>query len=283
MKYLRAFALTLLLLAIALAATAANDAPFFFVQLADTQLGFTKGNSDLTTEIEHFTKAVEHINRLKPAFVIISGDLVNAAHNPKQIRAFWKVAREISPGIPLHLVAGNHDVGNKPTAADVGSYTKLMGADHYSFSYNGTKFIVLDSALLGTGSDTVLRDAQRKWFETELAAAQASKASHTFVCTHHPFFLTKPDEPDAYRNIPLAQRGDYLDLMNRYGVDYAISGHLHFVQTARDRNVTLVTGGPLSKSIAKPPVVGLCIWRVYKDRVESQFYGLDKLPESVKM
>lgn len=283
MKHSRILATALILLAvIACAALAANDAPFFFVQLADTQLGFTKGGNDMEIEIDHFKQAVADINRLKPAFVIISGDLTNAAHNPRQIREFWKVAREISPDIPLHLVPGNHDVG-KATAEDIRSYNKLMGEDHYSFSCNGTQFVVIDSPLLNDASDKTLRDQQRKWFETELAAAQANKATHIFVCTHQPFFLTKPDEADKYQNTPLAYRGDYLDVINRYNAQFAISGHLHHEQAARDRNLSLISCGPISKSVAKPPVVGLRIWRVYKDRVEQQFHALGKVPDHVAM
>jgi serine/threonine-protein phosphatase CPPED1 len=283
LRHIRTLSAALILLALLATAALAANAPFFFVQLADPQLGFTTKTNDMTVEIDHFKQAVADINRLKPAFVLISGDMTNATHDPKQIRAFWSVAREISSSIPLHLLPGNHDVTNTPTAADICSYTKLFGPDHYSFSVNGTSFIVIDSALLGKGADTALRDAQRKWFESELAAAQANKAAHIFVCDHHPFFLTEPGEPDKYQNVPLAQRADYLDLMTRYGVEYALSGHLHHEQAARDGNLTLISCGPISKSVAKPPVVGLRIWRVYPDRVETQFYPLDKVPESVKM
>lgn len=271
------------LLAAAFAANAADNTPFFFVQLADTQMGFTNKNVDMVPEIEHFKAAVEHINRLRPAFVLISGDLVNTAHDPKQIRAFWSIARDISPDIPLYLLPGNHDVGGKPTAEDVRSYAKLMGKDHYSFSYNGSEFVILDSCLLNDGSDKDLRDAQQKWFETELAAARAKNPAHIFVCDHHPWFLRTPDEPDKYYNVPLAYRGPYLDLMKRYGVEYALSGHLHYELIGHDGNLTLLTDGPVSKSTAKPPVVGLRIVRVYKDRVEHRFYALDKVPDSVKM
>jgi len=268
---------------IASAATAANDAPFFFIQLADTQMGFTNKNVDMIPEIEHFKKAIEHINRLKPAFVLISGDMVNTAHNPKQIRAFWSIARDIRPDVGLYLLPGNHDVGNKPTAEDVRSYTKLMGKDHYSFSYNGSEFLALDSCLISDLPDKRLREEQQKWFETELAAARAKNPAHIFVCDHHPWFLKDPAEPSKYQNVPLAYRRVYLDLMNRYGVDYALSGHLHYELIGHDRNLTLLIDGPVSKSFAKPPAVGLRIVRVYKDRVEHHFYALDKVPESVKM
>jgi len=62
----------------------------------------------------------------------------------------------------------------------------------------------------------------------------------------------------------LAYRQDYLELMKRYKVEYALAGHLHYDSTVKYGDLTIVAGGPLSKSVAKPPVVGVRIWRVYK-------------------
>lgn len=271
----------LLLFAVAFTAMAADN-PFFFVQLADTQIGFTNKNVDMIPEIEHFNAAVAQINRLKPAFVIISGDMVNIAHSPKQIRAFWSIAKSISPSIPLYLVPGNHDVG-KATAEDIASYEKLMGKDHYSFSYNGSEFLILDSCLISDSSDQNLREAQMKWFENELVAARAKNPAHIFVCDHHPWFIKAPDEPNQYQNVPLAYRSKYLDMMNTYSVDYALCGHLHEELIGHNRNLTVLTDGPLSLSFSNPPAVGLRILRVYKDHVEHQYYTLDKVPEQIKM
>lgn len=283
MNRLRMAALLLvLLLTVTCGAVAGADDGFFFVQLTDPQMGFTNSNKDVLPEIEHLTKAVEHINRLKPAFVLISGDMTHAVRDPKQTREFWGIAREIRPEVPLRFVPGNHDVG-KSKAEDVRGYQRIYGKDHYSFSYGGSEFIVLNSPLISDNSDKDLRDAQRSWLETELAAAKAKHARHIFVCTHQPWFLETPNEADKYQNVPLAYRGAYLDLMDRFGVDYCLSGHLHHTQEGAYHGVKLVTGGALSKSIAKPPVVGLNIVKVYKDRVEHKFYGFDEVPHQVRM
>jgi len=283
-RYRTLILVILLSIVLACAAVAADNTSFFFVQLADVQLGYTNKDADMIPEIDHLKKAVEQINRLKPAFVLISGDMVDKPHDPKQIRTFWNLIRDIRPDVPLYLVPGNHDIGFNPVRAEnVRSYEKIMGKDHYSFSYNGSEFIVLNSPLISDTSDKTLRDEQLKWFEAELAAAQARHATHIFVCDHHPWFLTSVDEPNKYQNVPLPYRSTYLDLMNRYGVEYALSGHLHYELIAHDRKLTLLTDGPLSKSVGKPPIVGFRIVKVYKDRVEHQFYALDNIPEHVNM
>ncbi len=270
-----------LLLLIAGCAPAAQS-PFFFVQIADTQLGFSANNADLKIEMDNFRRAVDDINRLKPAFVLISGDLVNDPHNPKQIRAFWSVARGISPGIPVHLVAGNHDVGSA-TEANVKSYRKLFGDDWYAFRYGGSEFVVLDSCLIhDADADPTIRDSQRKWLEQVLAESRSRKPSHVFVCTHHPWFISNAGEADQYFNIPNSQRQDYLKLFGRFGVDYALAGHLHKNALATGGGLNMITTSAVSKPLGPDPV-GLRVFRVYPDRVEHDYYPLDKVPDKIRM
>lgn len=261
---------------------AGNSNPFFFIQLADTQFGMTHGNNDLSPEIENFTKAVDHINRLKPAFVLISGDLINIPHDIKQTRAFWNVAGKISPEIPLYLLPGNHDIG-QPTKESINSYQKLFGKDHYSFNYNGSSFVILNSGLFWDPiADSDLRQSQRKWFEETLAAARVDNADHIFVCTHQPWFLTNPDEADTYDVIPKAQRTDYMELMRKSGVDYALAGHFHRESIARDSKMEMITSPSIGKALGKDPV-GLRIFKVYKDHVEHAYYPLEQVPQQVKI
>ncbi|MCE5198036.1 MAG: metallophosphoesterase [Armatimonadota bacterium] len=278
MRYVRAALIAAVLLAMAISVHA--DKGFFFVQLADTQLGF--GDSNLTQDIASFHKAVEHINRLQPAFVIISGDLINSSHNPKQTREFWKVAREIKQDIPLYLVPGNHDIG-QATAANVNSYIKLFGKDHYAFSCGGSEFIVLDSPVIyDSDSDQALRADQRKWFEDELATARKKNPEHIFVCTHHPWFFITVDEKDDYSNIPQDQRRDYLGLMKQYGVEFSFAGHFHQNAIAKDGSLQIVITSAVGRALGKDPL-GLRIWKVYPDRVEHTYYSLDNVPEKISV
>jgi len=251
---------------------------FCFVQLADTQLGFTNSNRDMDPEIRNFTKAVDYINRLKPAFVLISGDMVSTAHDTKQIRAFWRVAKGIRSDVPLYLVPGNHDLG--PTKAeDIRSYCRLFGDDHYSFSYNGTEFIILNACLIcDAGADSEMRTVQRKWFEERLSAARNNKAQHIFVCTHQSWFISSPDEADGYQNIPLAQRRDYLKLMDRFGVDFALAGHFHQNAVVHSGALEMITTAPLSLAFGNDSV-GFRVFHVYKDHVKHDYYPIDQAPD----
>eukprot|EP00122_Pirum_gemmata_P009178 Pgem_evm1s8485 len=57
--------------------TPSEFTPFFFVVLADTQLGLLKNNESWEEEMVRSRKAVQHINRVKPAFAIVCGDLIH--------------------------------------------------------------------------------------------------------------------------------------------------------------------------------------------------------------
>ena len=64
---------------------AAGSTPFFFLQLSDPQFGFMDNNKSISAETEAMNKAVTAINRLKPPFVVITGDFVNNSKSKEQI------------------------------------------------------------------------------------------------------------------------------------------------------------------------------------------------------
>jgi len=262
------------------APTARPDSGFTFIQMADPQFGMWSGNKDTVREEESFRKAVDHINRLRPAFVVISGDLINTAFDPEQTRVFWREARRIRPDIPLRLLPGNHDIWGADMAKGIATYTANFGPDRYAFSHGGSRFIVLNSNLVaGAESHPRLEREQRWWFRSQLEAARAARVRHVFVLTHHPWFLERPDEPDQYFNIPRARRTAYLDLMREYGVTMALAGHLHREAFGTDGALRMITTGPVGQPLGNDPS-GFRIVRVTPDRVEEKYYGLEEVPSS---
>ena len=87
-----------------------------FVQLADPQLGMFACDAEWSQELTMLRLAVQHVNRLKPRFLLVSGDLTNAWPGDKtrdvvaaQSASFKEALRELDPSIPLVLQPGNHD------------------------------------------------------------------------------------------------------------------------------------------------------------------------------
>ena len=70
--------LGVLLVALSASLVRAEDAkPFFFIQYTDPQFGMYASNANFSQETANFEFAIATANRLKPAFVVVTGDLVN--------------------------------------------------------------------------------------------------------------------------------------------------------------------------------------------------------------
>src|ERR1051325_699372 len=89
--------------------------PFFFIQLTDPQFGMFANNTNFVQETKNAELAVAAVNRLHPAFVVVTGDLVNRTGDKAQIAEYKRIFGKIDSTIPIYNDAGNHDVGNIPT------------------------------------------------------------------------------------------------------------------------------------------------------------------------
>ena len=55
-----------------------------FIQMSDTQFGMFTKNAGFAHETANFEFAVAAANRMQPAFVVITGDLINKEGDPAQ-------------------------------------------------------------------------------------------------------------------------------------------------------------------------------------------------------
>lgn len=277
---MRRIALLLLFVcALACAGSPAQDNNFTFIVGGDPQFGMNSSNKDFAFESANFEKFIADANRLKPAFVIVVGDLVNKTGDPAQLSEYLRIAGKLDPSIHLYNLPGNHDIGDKPTPEGIAAYTKAFGPDHYTFRAGRMTAIVLNSGLIHTpDAAPALAEAQEKWFAAELEKARKDGADPLVVFMHHSLFLKSADEPDQYFNIPQPQRRRYLDLMHKFGVNYVFAGHYHRNAVARDGELEMVTSAPIGKPLAKDPS-GLRVVTVRGSRLEHTYYGLDEVPQ----
>jgi hypothetical protein len=89
--------------------------PFFFIQLSDPQFGMFAEDKNFVQETANYELAVATVNRLRPAFVVVTGDLINKPGDKDQIAEYLRITGKIDKSIPVYNLAGNHDVGNVPT------------------------------------------------------------------------------------------------------------------------------------------------------------------------
>jgi 3',5'-cyclic AMP phosphodiesterase CpdA len=256
--------------------------PVFFINMSDPQMGMFAENRDTVQEQANLTFVVSSINRLKPAFVVVCGDLVNRSGDREQTDQYKRIIKQMDPGIPAYNVAGNHDVGNQPTAMTLAQYRKEFGRDYYTFDSGDVRGIVLNSNLIASPQSVPEEsEAQERWLIQELQRARKDGAKHVFVFQHIPYFLERPDEPDQYFNIPGAIRRHYLELFHEYGVSYVFAGHYHRNASGHDGDLQMVTTGavgvPMGESQSGFRIVRLAPGVV----VQSQYYDLGSIPRVI--
>jgi serine/threonine-protein phosphatase CPPED1 len=285
MKRLTTFTAQCLVMAVLLAwpVSARAGEPYFFMQLSDPQFGMFTSNKDFVQETANFEFAIASVNRLRPAFVVITGDLVNKPGDAAQIAEFQRIVGKVAPGIPVYNVAGNHDIENVPTPATIAVYTNLFGADRYTFRREGFVGIVLNSSVIHSPQRTTNQLAdQESWLRNELSQAHQNAARHIVVFQHHPWFLKSANEPDQYFNIPTERRTNYLALFREFGVKYLFSGHYHRNALARDGDMEAITTGPVG-SPQGGDKSGFRVVIVRDDRLEHRYYHFGEIPTRIDL
>ena len=272
-----------LLLALLAASLSAEEKPWFFIQLTDTQLGMFTGNKDFAQDAANFEFAVASVNRLKPRFVIITGDLVNKPGDAAQIAEYKRIAARIDKSIRFYHLPGNHDVDNAPTPATLAAYRRNIGEDWYSFREGDFAGVVINTTIIHTSSAVTDEVAKQKgWLESELAKLKSAGAKQIVVFQHHPWFVMKASEPDGYFNLPLATRQAYLDIFAKGGVRQIFSGHVHKSSVANDAEIEMIVSGPIGMPLSEEGS-GMRVGIVRDGRVDHTFYPIGRVPNQIKL
>ena len=253
--------------------------PYYFVHLSDPQLGMMENNAGFSQETKIVANTVSAINRLNPAFVVITGDLVHETGNAEQIKELKRLFGQIKETVPVYYVPGNHDVGQTASDELLAHYRSDFTDDRFSAVYGNTRLVGFNSQLIWAKRDT-LENEQYQWLENELKKSQ--KNDHRFVFAHHPVFIESIDEEDIYQNLPADRRGKYVELFGKYNVQYMFTGHLHKNHISHTGNLTIIATNAVCVShLSEPP--GLRIVKVYPDRIVHDYYSLDTLPEKIDL
>jgi len=259
MRILKTVFLTALL-ALTIVSCKKVSEPFFFIQLADPQMGF-KEHGQIERSVRLLGEAVDAINRLEPAFVLVTGDMVSHWNDSTELAAYDSLMACIKPGIKVYHVPGNHDY--RPFREDgVGSdaaYLERYGYDHFDFVYDGSLFLGYNSCFIKDG-DTAKEEAQYEWMVATLEKYKG-KVNHIFITAHCSMILEAPDEEEQYFNFQAPYREKYLKLCRDYGVDAVFTGHYHrprFVEHDGTQHITCTASGfPLGDGFSAINVVSV--------------------------
>ncbi len=177
---------------------------------------------------------IADLNQQDIDFVLHLGDLIHPVPAVEDLYLeaadrFKDQLTNLAP--PMHLVPGNHDIGDKPMHwAPAGSITSKyvelwrdnFGPDYYSFSHDSCQFIIINAQLCNSG--LTVEDEQEEWLQQEL---KNNRDKRIFISTHYPPFLHHAKEQEHYDNIAEPARQRLLDYCTHYGVEALFAGHVH--------------------------------------------------------
>ena len=262
--------------------------PFLFIQLSDPQFGLFEARGaapgDGTfPETALYEKAITAANRLRPAFVVVTGDLVQDPSSDEQHAELMRITGQLDGDIPIYFATGNCDVGNTPTADSLRIYRAKFGSDNYSFDAGGSHFVVLNSSVCLDPSEVPEEwDSVVAFLRNDLDV-HGPGSNHTVVFMHHPLFGKSADEPDdGNAIIPRERRRIILDLLRKHETLGVFAGHWHRNNYAADGDMLMVISGPVGFPLGDDPS-GLRIVKVYDDRVEHEYFGMDDVPIRVDL
>ena len=179
---------------------------FHFVVLGDAQFH----------DAAKFNRVIDQTRRLRPAFVIQVGDLIEGYNNDLDTiaREWRRFSDQIAPLTPVRFLAvpGNHDVYNGDKQIDPRLeelFEDAWGPLYYAFTYKNALLITLNSDS-AEGANQII-GKQLKWLEKTLAS---SNAEHKFVFMHRPPMLM-PNAEQLHA------------LFKQHGVSHVFYGHHH--------------------------------------------------------
>ncbi len=191
---------------------------FVFVQMTDIHLD---------TAVEHlafFEQAIEEVNEIAPAFVVITGDLVYGADTAtvSQAREWYDAYLSLAGSFdaPTYNVLGNHDVVGiyceEPLPTDPGyneqTYLDYFGPTYYSFDCNGHHCVVLDPNEFADEHQFYrIPDNQIEWLQQDIAY---SEGKPLLVFFHEP--------TPSWEN-----RTEVSNILRPHGTVAMFSGHWH--------------------------------------------------------
>ncbi|MEA3501857.1 MAG: metallophosphoesterase, partial [Actinomycetota bacterium] len=216
-----------------------DGAGFRFIVIADSHIRPPDQEIDAYPSNARLVQRNEFVvdlcNRIEAAFVIHLGDIVHPLPVEDTHVQAIDLAVEVYARLrhPVHFVAGNHDVGDKPDAlAAVPAVTEenypvfehAWGPSFRSFDVDDCHFGIVDTQVLNSSLDR--EDRQRRWLESDLEAAGES-GRRIFLFTHYPPFVRDRHENEHYDNIAEPARTWFLDLLERHEAEAVFSGHVH--------------------------------------------------------
>jgi predicted MPP superfamily phosphohydrolase len=168
-----------------------SNAQLRIVQISDIHLG------DLVS-LKHFDQLIDHVNRLDADVILLTGDLLDAAHRYKYLHQVPAYLNKMKAKYGKFAVYGNHEYNGGGETA----YSQMISEGDFELLVNQVVVLKHPQLLINIGGADCATYGQRR-----------PEFSHRF-------------DPLAY-NILMLHQGDAVDPYKAYPIDVVFSGHTH--------------------------------------------------------
>jgi len=215
---------------------------------------------------EHHRKLVEQIIKIRPDFIIHTGDLVTSGRRYRLWGPeFFEPLKGLVESVPIYITKGNHE-------GDGGNFERLLvppgEGNEFAFDYGPVHYVGVDNVSEGVDDDRLLKEI--------VGDSTTSDAPWKFVSYHEPS-LNFGGHDSHWK------RREALPAFAHAQIDFVITGHSHLYERFRpvappERGGSYVTyitsgGGGASTHKIKPnkyhaaakAVRHFCVFRVREE------------------
>jgi predicted phosphodiesterase len=212
---------------------------FTYAVIADTHLNEDEDNCNSPFEVNRRANrrlryVIDDLNKHDLALVFHLGDVVHPvpSMDPLYAESAARFHEQMSTlKHPLHVIPGNHDVGDKvipwgPAGAVnegfLAAWSEHFGEHYFTVIHDDIAFVGINAQLVGSGLS--MEQEQIEWLELSL---QNLSNKRIYLFTHYPPFLAEVDEPEHYDNLSKEGRCWLLALLEKHNVEALFAGHVH--------------------------------------------------------
>ncbi len=237
-------------LAAVMGVSAGETGALYFVQISDTHLGVMDHEKVLGSMVEAINKLPFPI-----ACVVVTGDLAMDNFDKPEIRA---AATSLLGRIhvPVHVVAGNHDINEKSTKASIAAWTRQFGPLGATADYGGVRFVFVYTEGLFKSGPAGAFDP----FGYLAGALREAGRKPVLLFQHSPWF------EDYYGNVlhpgwPEGSRRRWTELVRSGPVKAVLAGHCHRDELHWEGDVPVYVCEAAARFWSRLPVFRIYCWQ----------------------
>ena len=189
---------------------------------------------------EMFRRVLARMAEINPAFALNTGDAIYGSSNPTRMQEMYASYVKTVESLfkpKVYLALGNHEILGSRTNQDF--FAKELGAPYYSWDYEDSHFIALDSEVIGEAG-RIMGD-QLDWLKQDLQKSRAAR--HKFVFLHRPLYPVDGHKGQCLDQYP-KERDALHSLFVRNRITAVFMGHEHlFHEEVRNGVRYIITGG----------------------------------------